>query len=67
MVDISLSKKRVSTIGIYKQELKDGLNCDCGNPNMGFTCICNWIKKNLGRITYSCEYCGIYEASKTTL
>lgn len=38
--------------------------CKCGNPEMGFECICEWIETHPGTINFVCEYCGIYTASK---
>jgi hypothetical protein len=40
------------------------LECSCGNPEMGFNCVCDWVEKNPGDIAYSCEFCGIYTAGK---
>jgi len=37
--------------------------CTCGNPSMGFECVCEWVTNHPGNNTYSCEYCGLYEAS----
>jgi len=36
----------------------------CGNPQCGFPCSCEWEKQNPGNIQFSCEHCGIYEASR---
>ena len=38
--------------------------CSCGNPDMGFDCVCDFVKKNPGTISFSCEFCGLYTASK---
>lgn len=38
--------------------------CTCGNPDFGFDCMCQHMKDNPGEIEYSCEYCGLYTASK---
>lgn len=38
--------------------------CECGNPEYGFNCACDHMKKYPGNIEYSCEWCGIYNASK---
>ena len=38
--------------------------CNCGNPEHGFDCVCNHIKNNPGSNEYSCEFCGLYSASK---
>lgn len=40
------------------------MECSCGNPEMGFDCVCEWVKKNPGTNQYSCEFCGIYQSSK---
>lgn len=39
--------------------------CECGNPEMGFDCVCEHVKKNPGNKNYCCEFCGIYTASKS--
>jgi len=44
-------------------DIKDGI-CTCGNPKMGFDCMCDWMKENPGDKNFSCEFCGIYTASK---
>ncbi len=36
--------------------------CNCGNIDMGFNCVCSWVKANPGIVTFTCEFCGIYEA-----
>ena len=38
--------------------------CKCGNPKYGFNCVCDWIEKHPGDNGYSCEFCGLYSASK---
>ena len=38
--------------------------CTCGNPEFGFNCVCDWMKKHPGNKEYSCEWCGIYTASE---
>jgi hypothetical protein len=38
--------------------------CTCGNPQFGFDCVCDFVKKNPGSNEYSCEHCGTYKASK---
>lgn len=40
------------------------MNCKCSNPEWGFNCVCDWVKKNPGDNNYSCEFCGLYSASK---
>lgn len=37
--------------------------CTCGNPEMGFNCVCDHVANNPGDIEYSCEWCGLYTAS----
>lgn len=49
------------------EELMSEINkscCTCGNPEYGFDCVCDHVHKNPGDIEYSCEFCGIYSASK---
>ena len=36
----------------------------CGNVENGFPCSCDHEEKFPGTNQYSCEYCGIYEASQ---
>lgn len=38
--------------------------CDCGNPEYGFDCVCDHVRNNPGNIDYSCEFHGLYLASK---
>ena len=38
--------------------------CTCGNPEMGFDCVCDFVKRFPGNIHFSCEYDGFYTASK---
>lgn len=38
--------------------------CTCGNPEWGFDCVCKHVADNPGDIHFSCEYCGLYTASK---
>jgi len=38
--------------------------CSCEAHIFGFNCVCKHIKNNPGKNLYSCEFCGIYEASK---
>lgn len=40
------------------------IKCTCGNPKMGFDCTCNWSNMHPGNKHYSCEYCGVYDASE---
>jgi hypothetical protein len=37
--------------------------CDCGNPEMGYDCVCEWVMWHPGEISYTCEFCGLYDAS----
>lgn len=37
-------------------------DCTCGNPEMGFDCVCGWVEKHPGDKDYCCEFCGIYTA-----
>lgn len=39
-------------------------NCNCGNPEWGFNCVCKHMKMFPGNIAYTCEFCGLYESSK---
>ena len=36
--------------------------CTCGNLEMGFDCVCQWVKEHPGSTNYDCEFCGIYTA-----
>ena len=38
--------------------------CSCGNPEMGFDCVCVWVKDHPGECCFSCEFCGLYDSSK---
>jgi hypothetical protein len=38
--------------------------CLCGNPEMGFDCICEWLESHPGTTEYSCEFCGCYTANE---
>ena len=38
--------------------------CTCGNPEHGFDCVCDHVKKNPGNRSFACEMCGIYNAGK---
>jgi hypothetical protein len=40
------------------------IECSCGNPRLGFDCVCEWVKQNPGENDYTCEFCGLYSASK---
>jgi len=44
--------------------VEDADECTCGNPEYGFDCMCDWMKKHPGNIEFCCEFCGIYYASK---
>lgn len=39
-------------------------NCNCGNPEQGFNCVCSFVSKNPGNKEFTCEHCGIYDAGK---
>jgi hypothetical protein len=51
---------RLSTNLHWDMKMK---NCTCGNPEMGFDCICEWVRSHPGTINYVCEFCGCYTAS----
>jgi hypothetical protein len=36
----------------------------CTNMKYGFNCSCDWEKIHPGTNEYSCEWCGLYTASK---
>jgi hypothetical protein len=36
----------------------------CTNLEFGFNCVCKFVKSNPGTKEYSCEWCGLYTASK---
>lgn len=38
--------------------------CECGNIEFGFDCVCNFVADNPGETEYSCTYCGIYTAGR---
>lgn len=38
--------------------------CHCDNIKHGFDCVCEHVKNHPGNKQYTCEYCGIYEASE---
>lgn len=40
------------------------VECKCDNPEFGFNCSCEWVKWNPGNKNYSCEWCGMYTASR---
>lgn len=42
----------------------DEFSCKCGNPEYGFDCVCDHVRNNPGDIEFSCEFCGIFSASK---
>lgn len=58
-----LSKKEKGLLA----EFNNGMNkseCTCGNSVAGFDCTCGHTKKFPGNTSYSCEFDGIFEASK---
>jgi len=58
--DLTVMKE---TLGpIYRE--RDLSVCTCGNTEMGFNCMCEWMKKHPGKNHYLCEFCGIYTASE---
>lgn len=44
--------------------MKNENECTCGNPECGFDCICDHMRKHPGKNEYECEYCGIYDSNK---
>jgi len=40
------------------------MECKCGNPEIGFECVCTWVKNHPGNREFSCEFCGLYRASE---
>jgi len=40
------------------------MECTCGNPEFGFNCACEHMRKSPGNRQFSCEFCGFYAASK---
>lgn len=36
----------------------------CGNQDLGLNCVCKWVADHPGTIQYSCEWCGLYAASR---
>lgn len=38
--------------------------CSCGNPEMGFECICDFLARWPGNLDFTCEFCGVYTASR---
>ncbi len=38
--------------------------CTCGNPEWGFDCACVHAEAYPGNTPYTCEFCGIYNASR---
>jgi hypothetical protein len=39
-------------------------HCWCGNTELGFTCMCEYMLANEGDTFFTCEFCGLYKASK---
>jgi hypothetical protein len=60
MKEVSPEKFRENKFGICPKIDK----CNCGNPQYGFNCVCEWVKKNPGSREFLCDFCGIYRASK---
>lgn len=40
------------------------MECKCGNPEIGFECVCTWVKNHPGNREFSCVFCGLYRASE---
>ena len=40
------------------------MECKCGNPEIGFECVCDWVENHPGNRTFSCEFCGLYNSSE---
>lgn len=38
--------------------------CNCGNPQFGFDCVCEWVEKYPGDREFTCEFCGLYTAGE---
>jgi hypothetical protein len=38
--------------------------CTCGNSELGFDYVCDWVKAHPGTNNYTCEFCGMYTASE---
>lgn len=60
---------RIKTCGHYTAEdcgtnMSSHMVCTCGNPEYGFECTCIHSEQNPGDILYSCEFHGLYHASK---
>jgi len=45
-------------------KIKNKTKCNCGNPEYGFDCTCEWERKHPGNKHFTCEFCGIYVAGK---
>ena len=45
------------------EKMEDSGECTCGNPHYGFNCVCDFVKKNQGNKTFSCEFHGLYTAA----
>jgi hypothetical protein len=40
------------------------MKCTCGNPEMGFDCVCSFVKNHPGNKSFTCQFCGLYKASE---
>lgn len=40
------------------------MKCTCGNPEMDFNCVCEWVKEYPGAREFMCEFDGLYKASQ---
>jgi hypothetical protein len=59
-----LDTRNKSVEWILIENTSDKLICVCDNPKYGFNCTCEWEKNHPGDIFWSCEFCGLYQASK---
>lgn len=41
--------------GFEKSNEAQKSECSCGNPEMGFDCVCAWMRNHPGVKEYSCE------------
>jgi hypothetical protein len=40
------------------------MKCNCESGKWHFDCTCEWTRKHPGKRHFSCEFCGMYDASK---
>lgn len=63
-VDCNFEEMERRILEHHKQDKwKD--SCSCGNPEMGFDCVCAWVGDHPGNIEFTCKYCGIYSAGES--